>query len=117
MFENQAHNPRRVVVLAGGDSSEREISLISGGCVVEALQSQGHECRMTDPAKTPLQEIDWNGADACFIALHGGAGDEDRSYRIAFDGRVGAHPCGRDAAEMRLGEAPLTLQGFGELIE
>ncbi len=92
MFENQAHNHRRVIVLAGGDSSEREISLVSGGCVVEALQSRGHDCRMIDPAKTSPQEIDWNGVDACFIALHGGAGEDGsvqeelRRLRVRYTG-------------------------------
>ena len=32
----------RVAVLYGGDSSEREISLLTGNAVLEALKARGH---------------------------------------------------------------------------
>lgn len=76
MFDIQALIPRQIIILAGGESSERDISLISGGCVIEALRSRGHDCRMVDPARTPLEQVDWTQVDACFIALHGGAGED-----------------------------------------
>ena len=76
MFEMQTLSRQRIVVLAGGDSSERDVSLVSGGCVVEALQSRGHQCRLVDPARNPLIQVDWKQIDVCFNALHGGAGED-----------------------------------------
>ncbi len=76
MFEIQTLACQRIIILAGGDSSERHISLVSGGCVVEALRSQGHACRLVDPARNPLAQVDWSQVDLCFIALHGGAGED-----------------------------------------
>jgi len=67
---------RRVAVLMGGVSSEREISLRSGGAVLEALRSRG-----VDAFPLDLRE-DWAGAirehrtDTAFIALHGGWGED-----------------------------------------
>ena len=39
----------RVAVLLGGDSSEREVSLKSGKCIADALESMGHEVVSIDP--------------------------------------------------------------------
>jgi D-alanine-D-alanine ligase len=68
----------RVAVLAGGESSERQISIVSGWQVVSALQSAGHEPAWIDPAETELESVEWTQYDACFIALHGGAGEDGR---------------------------------------
>ncbi len=68
----------RVAVLAGGDSAEREVSLRSGAGVVAALAERGHQVTLFDPAQVPLDHIDWNRFDACFMALHGGAGEDGR---------------------------------------
>lgn len=75
----RAHQPRwRIAVLAGGDSAERAVSQRSGAGVADALQSAGHRATLLDPAQTPLSQIDWSQFDACFIALHGGAGEDGR---------------------------------------
>lgn len=68
----------RVVVLLGGDSSERNVSLSSGRQVVDALRQRGHFVDLIDPAEIDLFDVDWDGTDACFIALHGGAGEDGR---------------------------------------
>jgi D-alanine-D-alanine ligase len=47
----------RIVVLAGGDSAEREVSLESGRNVANALQQRGHQVQLLDPAKSPLSSI------------------------------------------------------------
>ncbi len=67
-----------LVVLAGGDSAERAVSLRSGAAVAAALISAGHRARLIDPAEFPVGTVDWSGVDACFIALHGGAGEDGR---------------------------------------
>ena len=69
---------RRVAVLAGGDSAEREISLASGRNVARALERAGHTVVVIDPARQELPNLDWRRFDACFIALHGGAGEDGR---------------------------------------
>ncbi len=69
---------RLVAVLAGGDSAERDISLRSGDAVAQALQAAGYQIIAVDPAERPLPERDWSHVDACFIALHGGAGEDGR---------------------------------------
>ena len=38
----------RIVVLAGGLSTEREVSISSGTLVAEALRSKGHEVVLLD---------------------------------------------------------------------
>ena len=40
----------KVLVLAGGDSPEREISLLSGEAVARALNEAGYEVTQADPA-------------------------------------------------------------------
>lgn len=68
----------RVIVLLGGDSAEREVSLRSGNAVAEALQSAGYEVERIDPAATALDQIPWRSDDVCFLALHGAAGEDGR---------------------------------------
>jgi D-alanine-D-alanine ligase len=74
----QSDSPLHVVVLAGGDSPERSVSLRSGTAVALALLEAGHRVTQIDPTETSLDAVDWNGCDACFIALHGGAGEDGR---------------------------------------
>lgn len=71
-------SPLRVALLAGGDSAEREISLASGRQAASALKSRGHAVDSFDPIETPLRDIHWGRYDICFIALHGGAGEDGR---------------------------------------
>jgi D-alanine-D-alanine ligase len=78
MTDHAFYSALRLVVLSGGDSAEREISLRSGAAVAAALERAGHDAVPVDPAETPLQRVDWALYDACFIALHGGAGEDGR---------------------------------------
>lgn len=77
MPENQ-HDELRVVVLAGGISSEREISFTSGEAVVQALAEAGYTHVDTlDPAGDGfLQKLATSGYDVAFIALHGRGGED-----------------------------------------
>ena len=70
--------PLKVAVLYGGDSPEREISLESGRCVADALATAGHRVSLMDPAEKPIEKIAWQRFDGCFLALHGGAGEDGR---------------------------------------
>lgn len=66
----------KVAVLMGGSSAEREISLLSGGGVLAALQSQGIDAHAFDPADRELAELKHEGFARCFIALHGRHGED-----------------------------------------
>ena len=47
----------KVAVLMGGRSAEREISLMSGHGVLEALRSQGIDAHAFDPAERDLVDL------------------------------------------------------------
>jgi D-alanine-D-alanine ligase len=66
----------KVAVLMGGQSAEREISLMSGKGVLAALHSKGVDAHAFDPAKRGLGELKNEGFDRCFIALHGRFGED-----------------------------------------
>ena len=66
----------RVVVLMGGMSSEREVSLSSGAGVLKALLDKGVDAVGFDPAKQPLSELEAGRFDRAFIALHGRFGED-----------------------------------------
>jgi D-alanine-D-alanine ligase len=72
-----------VIVLAGGSSDEREISLRSGAAVAEALRGKGHEVQELDPAQ-PLPPETLAKAEVVFPVLHG-AGGEDGSLQKQLD--------------------------------
>jgi len=68
----------RIVVLMGGRSSEREISLRTGREVSKALREMGHEVvelDLTEDLPCKLLEIK---PDKVFIALHGPYGEDGR---------------------------------------
>ena len=65
-----------VAVLMGGRSAEREISLMSGNGVLQALQSQGVKAVAFDPAEQPLERLKSLQVSRVFIALHGRYGED-----------------------------------------
>jgi D-alanine-D-alanine ligase len=80
--------PLRVVVLLGGPSAERQISLRSGQAVANALEAIGHQATQVDPAQVDLETYAWQGVDAVFIALHGQFGEDGQVQRILEQARV-----------------------------
>ncbi len=66
----------KVAVLMGGASAEREISLLSGNGVLQALRSKGVDAHAFDPAERELSELKKEGFARCFIALHGRFGED-----------------------------------------
>ena len=67
----------KVAVLMGGSSAEREISLLSGAAVLQALQSAGVDAQGVDTAADNLYDTLVNGGYArAFIALHGRGGED-----------------------------------------
>jgi len=74
----------KVGVLFGGRSAEREISLISGAGVLQALQSRGIDAHAFDPGTQSLADLAAQNFDRVFIALHGRFG-EDGSLQGALE--------------------------------
>jgi D-alanine-D-alanine ligase len=66
----------KVAVLMGGLSSEREVSFMSGGAVLESLKKSGVDAYAFDPALRPLSELVSDGVDRVFITLHGRYGED-----------------------------------------
>ncbi len=66
----------KTAVLLGGDSSEREISLISGLAVLAALKARGVDAHAFDPQERPLADLKGDGFARAFIILHGPGGED-----------------------------------------
>ena len=90
----------RAVVLAGGLTFEREVSLSSGGQVEEALTRAGVDAELRDADAELLPGLAAAPVDAVFIALHGATG-EDGALRAVLD-LAGVPYVGSPAAACRL---------------
>ncbi|MGB2106466.1 MAG: D-alanine--D-alanine ligase [Porticoccaceae bacterium] len=66
----------RVGVIYGGNSSEREISLLTGAAIVQALKHQGVDTVAIDIKDQSLEAIKAANIDRAFIALHGPGGED-----------------------------------------
>lgn len=68
---------KKILVLMGGFSSEREVSLVSGHGVVEALLAKGYEVIAYDlkNIKDFICYLNQEKPDVIFNALHGGIGE------------------------------------------
>jgi D-alanine-D-alanine ligase len=67
---------RRVAVLSGGSSLERNVSLRSGAYAQDALRRLGHDAIAIDPGPELVAQLRAAAPDAAFIALHGGEGED-----------------------------------------
>lgn len=77
-------SPRSVVVLAGGISHERDVSLRSGRRVADSLAEHGIDVILRDPDATLLGYLAETRPDVVWPALHGASG-EDGSLRSLLD--------------------------------
>ncbi len=66
----------KVAVLMGGSSVERDISLITGDKISEALTAKGYETVKIDLDKDVGEKLKASGCDVVFIALHGSPGED-----------------------------------------
>ena len=74
----------KVGVLFGGRSAERDVSIMSGTGVLNALKSRGVDAHAFDPGTQSLAELAEQRFDRVFIALHGRYG-EDGSLQGALE--------------------------------
>jgi D-alanine-D-alanine ligase len=71
-----AHDPLSVVVLAGGISHERDVSLRSGRRVADALRSAGVDATLRDPDATLLDFLRETPPAVVWPVLHGASGED-----------------------------------------
>lgn len=76
--------PRTVLILAGGISHERDVSLRSGRRIADSLRAQGISAELRDPDATLFAYLESTRPDVVWPALHG-AGGEDGSLRGLLD--------------------------------
>jgi len=67
---------KKIAVLMGGLSAEREVSLASGAAVHQALLTRGYDSVAIDVGRDLPQILIREGVDAAFIALHGRYGED-----------------------------------------
>ncbi|HLH54125.1 MAG TPA: D-alanine--D-alanine ligase [Verrucomicrobiae bacterium] len=87
-----------IVVMLGGPSAEREVSLRSGTAVAQALRSLGHSVTELDP-----QPGSWSlpaGTQVVFLALHGTYGEDGAVQRELDQLHVPYTGCGPAASEV-----------------
>lgn len=71
-----SHQVLRIMVLAGGISHEREVSLRSGRRVADALLESGHEVTLVDPDAHLFERIVSEKPDVVWPAVHGASGED-----------------------------------------
>lgn len=67
---------KRIAVLLGGRSAEREVSLRTGAAVAEALRRPGRDVVEVDAGTGLARRLEDLGPDAAFVALHGRWGED-----------------------------------------
>jgi len=71
-----------ITVLMGGPSTEREVSLVSGAAIADALVRNGHKVTRSDISPADVSALDRAGIDVVFIALHGKFGESGEVQQL-----------------------------------
>lgn len=90
----------RILVLAGGSSAERDVSLESGRCVADALSANGHDVKSVDPAAVSVESLAASEWDIAIPMVHG-TGGEDGVLQRQLD-KIGLPYVGSSAAASEL---------------
>ncbi len=69
---------KRIAVLKGGMSPERDVSLVSGAAVAKALRGEGYDVTEIDVAPNLWEQLHTADPDIVFNALHGEWGEDGR---------------------------------------
>jgi D-alanine-D-alanine ligase len=67
---------RRIGVLMGGLSAERDVSLATGRAVVKALRRKGYRAASLDVGRDVAARLGRRRVEIAFIALHGKGGED-----------------------------------------
>ena len=102
----------KIAVLMGGWSSEREISIISGKAVGDALKEVGFEPLILDLKSEEDADKRIKNIDIAFIALHGKGGEDGFIQDLLK--RRGIKFTGSDAQACRISINKAETKKFGE---
>ncbi len=69
---------KKILVVLGGTSKEREVSLETGRSCISALKKLGYNVRKFDPKFSSLNKLNKNSPDIIFNALHGNEGEDGK---------------------------------------
>ncbi len=94
-----------ITVLMGGPSLEREVSLISGKAVADALERVGHAVTRADINPNDTSALDRDGIDVVFIALHGDFGESGRVQSLCEQRGLRYTGSGERASELAMDKA------------
>jgi len=108
----------RVLVLAGGPDRERDVSLVGGGQVADALRDAGHDVLQRDIMPDDLSALDDFAdfaGDVVFPVLHGRWGEGGGLQRILSDRDLAYVGSGPAAASLCINKhlTKLTVAGHG----
>ena len=67
---------KKILVVLGGNSREREISLKTGKACIVAIKKLGYKVKIFDPKKKSFFDIKKSNSDIIFNALHGEEGED-----------------------------------------
>ena len=87
-MDKEANKRVKVLVLKGGTSSERDVSLQSGAAVAEALREASYDVREYDIKEFVLTEEMTSWADVVFPVLHGGEGEDGSIQKMLEDAGI-----------------------------
>lgn len=74
-----------ITLLCGGISAEREVSLLTGTQIAEALRTVGHRVWQSDIGPDSLAALEHRPCDLIFPALHGTFGEDGQLQKILED--------------------------------
>lgn len=99
------HHGLDITVLMGGPSPEREVSLLSGSAVADALERRGHKVTRADIGPQDTSALDRKGIDVVFIAMHGEFGESGEVQSLCEERSVAYTGSGRHASELAMDKA------------
>jgi len=76
MMPREQLKSKKIGVLYGGLSAERDISLKSGAAVCENLLSMGYDAQTIDVDRNLARKLADAGIEIAFVALHGRYGED-----------------------------------------
>lgn len=94
-----------VTVLMGGPSTEREVSIVSGSAVADALERLGHKVARCDITPQDTSALDRQGADVVFIAMHGKFGESGEVQELCEQRGLRYTGCGPVASRLGIDKA------------
>lgn len=97
--------PLDITVLMGGPSAEREVSLLSGTAVADALARAGHAVTRADILPADTAALDRDGLDVVFIALHGEFGESGAVQTLCEQRHLRYTGSGPRASELAMDKA------------